>query len=571
MRRIAPGTILLLSLALISHASSPGQHTDRQAPEVPREAKEAGGLVVQIGCGNGSLLGALGRNEGLLVHGLDVDPARIEAARRHLRPLGMYGRVSVERWSPPRLPYADDLVNVVVTEDPSAVSMEEIMRVLAPGGTACIRRGGAWTRTVKPWPGDIDEWTHYLHGADNNPVSRDGRIGPPNQMRWVAAPRRSRSHEYAPSLAAMVSAVGRLFCIQDEGLRGILDSRIGDRWALQARDAFNGLPLWKRFIPGWGGGEWRDRSHWGVPMSLPRRLVADGARVYATLGYRAPVTELDARTGEVIRVHETTAQAEELILTEGVLLVRRRKRVPDYHPNATPWSVQFPRKPGKTGGGNNRMREPLGGKTQKRDAPPASQPVRGDDAIVAIRTRDGKVLWTWPETRIVTLSLAARNGRVCYHNFEELVCLDLGTGKELWREKSRSWPDLVGTGGTVVMAGDLVFLADDRGVQARKADSGKQLWKGKRILRSAPRQPSEIFIAGGLLWGSLTPEMPTGTVPKEQSPFAVEPMSGTEVQGLDPETGQVRKSIDIGTLISHGHHIRCYRGKATERFLMWVK
>jgi len=541
------------------------------AGESAREALDGsgfeGGLIVHVGCGDGRRTAALGANDSALVHGLDANAGRVAAAREHVRSLGLYGKVSVEKFDGRHLPYVDNLVNLLMADELGGVAREEVLRVLAPRGVACI--GG--TRTVKPWPSDTDEWTHYLHGSDNNPVSRDRRIGPPNQVRWVAGPRHSRSHEYSPSLAAMVSAGGRLFCIQDEGIRGILDSRIGDRWVLRARDAFNGLPLWQRPVSGWGGGEWQDRSHWGVPMSVPRRLVADGARVYATLAYRAPVTELDARTGKVLRVHPTTAQAEELVLTQGVLLVRRRKRVPDYPPDATPWSVQVPRRRGGTRGGGNRMREPLGGKTQRRPTSAATQPARGDDAILAVRTRDGKVLWTRPEARIVTLSLAARGGRVCYHNFEELVCLDLATGRELWREKSPSWPDLVGTSGTVVMAGDLVFLADDRGVQARKAESGELLWKGKRILRSAPRQPSELFLAGGLLWGSLTPQMPTGVVPKEQSPFAAEPMGGTRAQGLDPETGEVRKSVDIGKLISPGHHIRCYRAKATDRYLMWVK
>jgi len=419
-------------------------------------------------------------------------------------------------------------------------------------------------------PPGFDDWTHYLHAADNNPVSRDTVVGPPRRVQWVASPYRSRSHEYTPSLAAMVAAGGRVVCIQDDGVRGVLDERLGDRWSVQARDAFNGLLLWKRPFGGWGGKEWDDPSHWGVPMSLPRRLVATADRVLVTLGYRAPVIELDAETGEVVRVHDTAANAEEIILSEGVLLVRCCREIPDYHPQATPWRVQTspgkaPRKSGK--------RRPLGTSPKPAAASTAAEraPAKGDDCIVAIDAESGKALWRWPERRIVTLSLAALNGRVCYHNFEELVCLDLRTGAELWREESRSWPDLVGTAGTLVMYKDLVFLSDDRGVHARKAASGELVWKGKRIIRSAPRQPSEVFVAGGLLWGGLTPQMPTGTIPKELSPFAVEPMSGTAVQGLDPMTGEVRKSLDIGKLISGGHHIRCYRGKATDRFLMWVK
>ena len=43
------------------------------------------------------------------------------------------------------------------------------------------------------------------------------------------------------------------------------------------------------------------------------------------------------------------------------------------------------------------------------------------------------------------LTLASAGGRVCYHNFEEVVCLNLRSGKELWRAESKTWPDLTGT------------------------------------------------------------------------------------------------------------------------------
>ena len=50
-----------------------------------------------------------------------------------------------------RLPHIDNLVNLVVIEG-EGVSRAEAMRVLAPRGIALIRRGGSWTRAVKPVP-----------------------------------------------------------------------------------------------------------------------------------------------------------------------------------------------------------------------------------------------------------------------------------------------------------------------------------------------------------------------------------------------------------------------------------
>ncbi|MCX5656573.1 MAG: hypothetical protein NTY65_18200 [Planctomycetota bacterium] len=81
---------------------------------------------------------------------------------------------------PTRLPYADNLVNVVVAEDLGKTPMDEVMRVLAPLGVAYVKGAdGKWAKTLKPWPKEIDEWTHWLHDAGNNAVAHDTRVGPP--------------------------------------------------------------------------------------------------------------------------------------------------------------------------------------------------------------------------------------------------------------------------------------------------------------------------------------------------------------------------------------------------------
>ncbi len=61
-----------------------------------------------------------------------------------------------------------------------------------------------------------------------------------------------RSHETPSGVQAMVSAAGRLFHFFDEGLVGVTDQRLPERWSLVARDAFNGKLLWKRSIDLWG-------------------------------------------------------------------------------------------------------------------------------------------------------------------------------------------------------------------------------------------------------------------------------------------------------------------------------
>ena len=139
--------------------------------------------------------------------------------------------------------------------------------------------------------------------------------GPPRRMQWIARPSWSRHHHTAPSVSAMVSAGGRLFYIVDEAPTG-MDGSAPDKWSLVARDAFNGVLLWKKPMPDWGWKAWSAEwtCRFTVPTHLPRRLVAVGDRVYVTLGFNAPLTELDAATGEVVRVLEGTEYTDEILL-----------------------------------------------------------------------------------------------------------------------------------------------------------------------------------------------------------------------------------------------------------------
>ena len=176
-----------------------------------------GGLVVHLGCGEGKLTAALRAGESYLVHGLDADAENVRQARAHIQSLGLGGKVSVDRLSGKRLPFVDNLVSLIVSERPLEVPVEEVQRVLAPGGMAYINEDGRWTKTAKPWPEEIDQWTHFLHDASGNAVAKDTRVGPPRHMQWLAQPTWCRTHHTLASISAVVSARGRIFYIVDEG------------------------------------------------------------------------------------------------------------------------------------------------------------------------------------------------------------------------------------------------------------------------------------------------------------------------------------------------------------------
>jgi len=531
--RSAIATVILLGmLPTLSVAKTP------EAGQILETTGVKGGLVVHIGCGDGKLTAALYANDGYLVHGLDADPANFEKAREHVRSLGLYGKVSVERFEGDRLPYTDNLVNLIVSEDLGEVSVDEVMRVLCPNGVAYTRKEGRWVERVKPWPDEIDEWTHYLHDATNNAVAKDTRVGPPRYTQWVAKPLYCRSHEIDSSVSALVSARGRLFYILDEGLTGVTDERLPAQWYLVARDAFNGVLLWKRPIPRWGWREWKraelEAKDWTTlrgerihsPSVLPRRLVAEGDRVYATLGYDAPVTAIDAATGEIVREYEGTDSTDEIVCSHGILALCVRR-----------------------GSGEQTNRDARGG-------PP--------DSIFAVSSQTGEILWKAQEESIVPLSLAIGEDRVFFHNFKEIVCLELKTGREVWRTRSKVAEGDIWTPATTLVVHDGVVLSlGPRKLEALSTETGKVLWTGPGTSGPGVQNPPDVFVADGLVW--------YGGFDGLRDRRKIRTATDVRKSGYDPRTGEVKRIVECQNLITPGHHFRCYRSKATERYLLWPK
>ena len=132
-----------------------------------------GGIVIHLGSANVGTLKALDADGRLTVQVLDRDAKRIADVRESVAAAGLSGPVSARVLTADRLPYADDLVNMVVAEDLMGLSEEEVLRVVRPLGQARIRSGGSWKTITKAWPDDIDEWTHFRHDPGGNP-SRQG-------------------------------------------------------------------------------------------------------------------------------------------------------------------------------------------------------------------------------------------------------------------------------------------------------------------------------------------------------------------------------------------------------------
>jgi outer membrane protein assembly factor BamB/SAM-dependent methyltransferase len=291
------------------------------------------GIVVHLGCGNGRTSEALSLNGRFFVHALDTNPQQVNQAKQRL---GQSNRVYVDLYNGKQLPYADNLINVIVVDPSTTIAKQELKRVLQPLGWIISKSGNRWIKTVKAWPQGMDQWTHYLHGPDNNAVAQDAEIGPPRYLRWMSDPVWSRHHDVNPSMTGLVSAQGRLYTINDETPIGFGPS-VTDQWFLVAQDAFNGTVLWKRPIPHWGQKTWAPyeggyAERFNHPL-LTKRLVAVGDHVYVTLGYNAPVSIISGASGDLIGTLEDSEKTDEILVDEHriFLSINLKERLPNSH------------------------------------------------------------------------------------------------------------------------------------------------------------------------------------------------------------------------------------------------
>lgn len=518
------GLLPVAALSILSLTSIAFADAKNDATSIIEESGVSAGFFVHLDSVGGELTEALRRNDATQVHGLVRKASRIDAARSRVQATGLYGEVAFDRFNGSELPYVDNLVNLFVTEDLGNVSMGEVLRVLVPNGVAMIKSGDGWKKTVKPKPDNTDEWSHYLHDATGNSVAHDDVVAPPRHLQWVGSPRWSRHHDRMASMSALVSTNGRMFYIMDEGSR--ISIQLPPKWKLISRDAYNGSVLWKRDIENWQAHLWPLKSG---PTQLSRRLVSTDDTVFVTLGYNAPLTALDAATGETLRTYKGSDATEEIIHTNGLLFLVVRK-----------------------------------GKAELQDYTPLNGRV-GDQAhvrsffwneeprvLMAFDAESGEQLWA-KQTRISPLTLAADGSQIYFHDGQRLVSMDQKSGEVSWETPpvTRRESFTFNFGPRLVVHEDVVLYAGGDGkMSSINAKSGKELWNAE-FPNSGYQSPQDLMVVDGLVW--LAPL----TSGKDSGVYT----------GRDPHTGEVKKEFapDVDT---YWFHHRCYIAKATDNFLM---
>ncbi len=513
----------LLPVILIQGCSQ-GTPVD-QAKSILEKSGIKGGLIVHINCGDGLLTEALKANDSYLVQGLDPAIENVQKARQYITEKQEYGPIAVAQLTGNRLPYKDNLVNLIVSEDLGNISMDEVMRVLTPNGVAMTKRAIGWKKTVKPLPAGMDEWNQYLYNAAGNPVSQDETISPIKHYQWIGSPRWGRHHDTTASMSAMVSANGRMFYILDEGPTESI--QLPAENYLVARDAYNGTILWKLAIPEWQNHLFTLKSG---PAYLPRRLVAVGDRVYVTLGLNAPLSELDAATGETLRTFAGTEETTEIILSDEQLFLvagRAEKNKETYAPKITyVW--------------------------ENADWARAEWGWSGEESrIMALNISDGKVLWT-KSSPVAPLSLSADSEAVYFYDGASMVSIKRDSGEDNWKSEAikRRAIDTAYAPRVVVYKDVVIFSTGLRSMVALSAVDGKKLWDAPQP-GSGHYSPEDIYVIDDLVWSGETANVQD---------------KGTYT-GRDLYTGEVKAEIPCDVNI-YWFHQRCYPGKATENYIM---
>lgn len=518
------------------------------AAAVYEQTDVSGGLVVVLGMEDDQLIADLAARDTITLQVLNTDPQRVADVRKQLSAKRLSGRVTVGQFDGKSLPYADNLVNLVVASGECQVAGDEVARVLAPNGAALVSTQNptalatrrlpieirdlpgvpGWSLFVKPRPDEIDDWTHFLHSAAGNAVAADRRVGHATALQWIAKPMYCRSHEIDSSLPAMVSANGRLFYILDEGPIGITDPRFPGRWMLVARDAFNGMLLWKKPLKPWGWQEWKPEirdTDWRTlrgqrgrfPAEVPRRLVAVGDRVYVTLAFHnVPISILDAATGQVLRQCEETSGTQEIVVDGGTVFAKAQ---------------DFP-----------------AGQTERRGGKPSTK-------LMALDADTGAKRWSQEVGNINPLTLTAANGAVVFLRGSTLRCHDQSDGAFRWEADCSP-------SGIVVIHHAVVLTSGKGGTNAFSLVDGRSLWKG-------PSTGRDLFVIDDLVWsvGGTTGILAA----REEHWPTLSRQAGAILRGYNCQTGELCRTIEVPNAMSPGHHLRCYRSKATNRFVIYPK
>ena len=514
--------------------ATPEVDSQRVAETLLARAGIQRGVCALLGA-EGDMALALAESSELLVHVREPLPEKVADLRERADAAGFgIDRVAVEQGRLDRLPYADNMVDVVLATQASAdvlaaVSPDEVLRVLRPEGTAIVGSSnrskggagklkqwaqtggaerietwedanGAWVQFFKPAMKGADEWTHWEHGPDNNPVSTDSVIQAPYMTQFLADPM------YIPMPSITTAAGGRTFL----AIGHIAHHR--REWGmlnkLIARNGYNGTILWQRDLP----------EGYLVHRSA---FVASKETFYMIDGNRCLL--LDPETGtekDEIRIPGIAGAWKWMVIDDGVLYVLAGKKGPgtqttkgDRSFGGWSWSDLSP-------GYYRKLRVPWG----------------FGETLAAYDLQRERLLWKHQEDEpIDSRAMALGDGRVfLYCPDRHLRCLDASTGEVIWTNHETQLLELIEEPGkkltstpgfrsaclTVYTPDALIMQGQTRmNVVAVSTAEGYLLWTKRKVTNN----PNAIYVDGNVVLG----------VGKGGSHLVLDPRTGTELEDLN--------------------------------------
>lgn len=475
----------------------------QDAPWYLAQAGRSHGVCVAIVDGDAGPAVDIASKTAFLVHVLARQPGAVQqawkAASEKKWPLD---RLVAEPWTKASLPHADNTVDLVLAFVPETPELaKEAERVLCPGGKMAFGLPQPGAFRVKATPAGVDNWTHWEHGPDNNPVSTDSVIKAPYMTQWMGGP-------YYNTMPAITTiSDGRMFTAMGH----IAHHEREEPWlnTLLARNGYNGSELWRKRLP---DGYMVHRS----------AFVATPDTFYMIDLNGDGCVMLDPETGAEkghIRTPEVAGNWKWIVLQDGVLYALAgqqpdpaettvvRSKIPAWSWNELSAGYYMDRVPWGFG-----------------------------ETLLAYDLAAGKVKWTHQENpgTVDSRGLALGGGKLFFYAPEaRLGCLDAQTGKVVWTNEDaemRKLIEQVGQGltstpgwrssATCVYSPEVLFYQGQTlaNVVAVSTADGKRLWNRPKTSNN----PNVLYLDGKALVG-IGPDGDT---------LALDPKTGETVADL---------------------------------------
>jgi len=491
------------------------------ASAIVKETSIKRGYALILG-GSGRLAAELAKRTELMIYVVNPTAGDVAAARKALSAAGLYGaRVVVMQGKLDALPFSSYFANLIVADSASATPAAEILRMLKPcGGVAYVGSSAERVKAMQKHLAQLGEketkvslnggrakvtrgplkgagrWTHQYGEPGNTSCGDDQLVRAPISLLWYGEPGPGRMPSRHASAASPLAIGGRMF-VQGENL-------------IMAYDAYNGVLLWERNIPG--------AMRLGLKTGCAN-LTANEDSLFVAIGDRC--LRIDAATGKTLKSYKVPPASD----------------------------------------GRTRRWEYLacvGGMLYGS---------RGSECIFALDIETGKLAWKHDGYKIMTVTICIGDGRVFYvdrtvakNQVEKclkdvppavrvdkrgkpikpdvrlVVAIDAKTGKTKWTKPhyvSDCVPPVTKAHGdlTMMYAKNVVLLCGQpwnghfwrdffsggfsrRSLIALSGDDGRILWSGRKGYRSRP-----LIIGDQVIAEPWAHDLRTGTEKMRPNPI----------------------------------------------------